>query len=144
MIEEMVERAASLAVEMGEDVTVTGEDGTVKGEDVTVMGEDVTATGEDVTVTGEDVTVTGEDVTVTGEDVTLTPKKRRGRPKKVLAPPQNYRRMTDFLTRKKSNMELGAGGGAVIGGGEGSRAPHNKPITSGPLREAVEICASVD
>ena len=101
-------------------------------------------TGEDVTVTGEDVTVTGEDVTVTGEDVTLTPKRRRGRPKKVLAPPQNYRRMTDFLTRKKSNMELGAGGGAVIGGGEGSRAPHNKPITSGPLREAVEICASVD
>ena len=86
----------------------------------------------------------GEDVTVTGEDVTVTPKRRRGRPKKVLAPPQNYRRMTDFLTRKKSNMELGAGGGAVIGGGEGSRAPHNKPITSGPLREAVEMCASVD
>ena len=62
------------------------------------------------------------------EQVTMTPKRMRGRPTKVLAPLKNYRRMTDFLTIKKHDMKLRAGGGAVMGGGEGRRAPHNKPI----------------
>ena len=42
------------------------------------------------------------------------------------------------------SMRLRAGEDAVMAGGERSRAPHNKPITSGQLREAVEMCASVD
>jgi hypothetical protein len=33
--------------------------------------------------------------------------------------------MTDFLTRKKRDVELGAGGQAVMGGGERSRAEPN-------------------
>ena len=155
MLEEMLERAASLAVEMGEDGNLSKSVAVAEDQWEDWLGkedqwEDMHRILDEVDEqtererTEHEVQWRWEQKSKSEEQVTVTPKRRRGWPKKVFASPQNYRRMTDFLTRKKSDMELGAGGGAVMGGGEGSRAPHNKPITSGQLREAMEMFLSVD